>query len=320
VLRPARASHSPGSPPRRPRGTARGRLGYDEPVALTPARGPVSQALLHLLSMEPGTEFDAAALGWTGRDVDATFDEDLQLALWLGYELRYRGLAGVAEEWETDPGLLQVMQGWEQILVRSLAVRAGRAFGSVPSAPSAAEVVSALQELATSEDGPSLSQRLMRSASIEQFTEFLIHRSLYHLKEADPHTWLIPRLSGAVKAAVVGIQADEYGHGNRRIMHAELFRGLLQDWSIDDTYGAHLNRVPAVTLLSSNIISLFASQRRWRGALAGHLALFEMTSCTPNSRYGRGHRRLGGSENAAAFFDEKGGVGKIKIQQWRKTN
>ena len=43
--------------------------------------------------------------------------------------------------------------------------------------------------------------------------EFLVHRSLYTLKEADPHTWAIPRLHGAAKAALVEIQADEYGGG-----------------------------------------------------------------------------------------------------------
>ena len=44
--------------------------------------------------------------------------------------------------------------------------------------------------------------------------EFLVHRSAYQLKEADPHSWAIPRLSGAPKAALVEIQADEYGGGD----------------------------------------------------------------------------------------------------------
>jgi hypothetical protein len=39
-----------------------------------------------------------------------------------------------------------------------------------------------------------------------------------------------------------------------------------------------------------------------RGALVGHLALFEMTSSIPNRRYATGLRRLG-AEDATAFFD-----------------
>jgi hypothetical protein len=43
--------------------------------------------------------------------------------------------------------------------------------------------------------------------------------------------------------------------------------------------------------------------RRHRGAIVGHLALFEMTSSIPNRRYGAGLRRLGYGEDATAFFD-----------------
>jgi hypothetical protein len=43
--------------------------------------------------------------------------------------------------------------------------------------------------------------------------------------------------------------------------------------------------------------------RRRRGAIVGHLAVFEMTSSVPNRRYGAGLRRLGYGEDATAFFD-----------------
>jgi hypothetical protein len=38
--------------------------------------------------------------------------------------------------------------------------------------------------------------------------------------------------------------------------------------------------------------------------VAGHLALFEMTSSEPNRRLGDGLRRLGYGPDATAFFDE----------------
>ena len=52
-------------------------------------------------------------------------------------------------------------------------------------------------------------------------------------------------------------------------------------------------------------MSFFGLHRRWRGAIVGHLALFEMESSVPNRRYAKGLRRLGfGSERATEFFDE----------------
>ncbi len=55
-----------------------------------------------------------------------------------------------------------------------------------------------------------------------------MHRSAYQLKEADPHSWAIPRLSGPPKAALVEIQADEYGGGRPDRMHAELFADAME--------------------------------------------------------------------------------------------
>jgi len=54
-----------------------------------------------------------------------------------------------------------------------------------------------------------------------------------------------------------------------------------------------------------NLMSLCGLHRRLRGAIVGHLALFEMTSSAPNRRYARGLRRLGfDSPEATRFFDE----------------
>ena len=52
-------------------------------------------------------------------------------------------------------------------------------------------------------------------------------------------------------------------------------------------------------------MTLFGLHRRLRGALVGHLALFEMTSAVPNRRYGDGLRRLGVDDpDTLDFFDE----------------
>jgi hypothetical protein len=52
-----------------------------------------------------------------------------------------------------------------------------------------------------------------------------------------------------------------------------------------------------------NLMSLCGLHRRLRGAIVGHLALFEMTSSVPNRRYAAGLRRLGFGEQACQFFD-----------------
>jgi hypothetical protein len=59
-----------------------------------------------------------------------------------------------------------------------------------------------------------------------------------------------------------------------------------------------------VTLATVNLMSLFGLHRRLRGAIVGHLALFEMTSSIPNRRYANGLRRLGYGDGATEFYDE----------------
>jgi hypothetical protein len=127
---------------------------------------------------------------------------------------------------------------------------------------------------------------------------------VYHLKEADPHTFAIPRLHGEPKAALVEIQADEYGGGRPEWVHAALFAQSMRALGLDDSYGRYVDAVPAVSLAVVNAMSLFGLHRRLRGAVAGHLAAFEMTSTRPNRLYGQGLRRLKADEGALVYFDE----------------
>jgi hypothetical protein len=145
---------------------------------------------------------------------------------------------------------------------------------------------------------------MARQATLAEFQEFALHRSAYHLKEADPFTWLIPRISGRPKAALVEIQADEYGGGNPAWMHARLFADLMRHLGLDPDAGPPVDALPGSTLAVVNLLSMFGLHRQLRGESAGALAVFEMTSCIPNRRYGDGMRRLGFDERATRFFDE----------------
>jgi Iron-containing redox enzyme len=226
-------------------------------------------------------------------------DEDLHLALYLCYELHYRGLPGVDESWEWDPSLLALRRELELEFERALLEAVPPVTGPVP----ADDIDLALRAI-SEEDGPSLSSYLKVSASLEEAREFVVHRSAYQLKEADPHSWAIPRLSGPPKAALIEIQSDEYGGGRAEWIHAELFARAMSALGLNSEYGAYLEVIPGVTLATVNLMSLFGLHRRWRGAIVGHLALFEMTSSIPNRRYGEGLRRLGFDGDATLFFDE----------------
>jgi hypothetical protein len=265
---------------------------------LPTARGPVSAAVVGALSgalprLPGGVERELADTG------DRFADEDLQLTLHVCYELHYRGFDGVDPAWEWDPGLLALRRAAEERFEAALAELV-----PAPEPPPVAGVPGALRALIEADDGPSLARYCTRRATIEQFREFVMHRSIYHLREADPHTWAIPRLDGAAKAALVEIQADEYGGGRPARMHAELFRVTLRELGLDTRYGAYLDAVPAVTLATNNLMSLFGLHRRLRGAIVGHLAALEMNSSLPNRRYGNGLRRLGGNPDATRFYDE----------------
>lgn len=262
-----------------------------------PVRGPLSRALLAQLTRTPAHEGR-----WPQADVaslDPVGDEDLQLALYLCYELHYGGLAGVDPRWEWDPGLLAFRASLErpfEAAVRSLA--------PVPGDRELTDVGAALQQIVAADEGPPLSRYIETQATPAQVRELLVHRSAYQLKEADPFSWAIPRLTGGPKAALVEVQADEYGGGRADRMHAVLFAKTMSAVGLDPTVGAYLRQIPAVTLATVNFMSLCGLHRRRRGAIVGQLAAFEMTSSLPNRRMGNGLRRLGFGVEATDFFDE----------------
>jgi hypothetical protein len=258
-------------------------------------RGPVSELLLRALADRPGElpPVNPAPAAQPLRD------EDLNLSLYLCYELHYRGLPGVDDRWEWNPSLLRLRAVLEEQFEEALKAAVPFSDGDVP----ADRIDVVLREIAA-EEGASLSSYVRGRATLKQVREFLVHRSAYQLKEADPHCWAIPRLHGAPKAALVEVEADEYGGGRPDWIHAELFARAMRALGLDSTYGAYVDLIPAVTLATVNQMSLFGLHRRWRGAIVGHLALFEMTSSIPNRRYADGLRRLGFTGDATLFFDE----------------
>jgi hypothetical protein len=229
---------------------------------------------------------------------DPLTDEDFQLSLYVLYELHYRGFHGVDQDWEWEPSLLALRAELESRFEAAVRAVAG------PVDATTVDVPGKLAELLEEYKGPPLGRYLETQATLDQFREFVVHRSAYQLKEADPHSWAIARLTGRAKVALVEIQSDEYGGGRPDRQHARLYAQTMDRLGLDSSYGAYLDVIPGTTLATVNLMSLLGLHRRLRGAIVGHLALLEMDSTQPNRRYGNGLRRLGYGPDATDFYDE----------------
>ncbi|MEE6388662.1 iron-containing redox enzyme family protein [Microbacterium paraoxydans] len=277
-------------------------LDADTAVAFSP-RGPLSSAVLGVLT---GRGDDAATLpdlatAAVAASDDVVRDDDIQLALFVLYASSYGSLPQLDAALEWEAGVVTARRILEDAFEAVL-----RETVPVPELPEATvdAVGRALFALAAADTGPSLSRHIARKATREQAEESLILRSVYTLREADPHSWAIPRLTGRPKAALVEIQSDEYGGGRPQRVHAELYARALRAAGLDDTYGAYVDDAPAITLASHNMMSLFGLNRRLVGAIVGHLAAYEMTSSIPCRFYADGLHRLGFADEVAAYFEE----------------
>ena len=257
-------------------------------------RGPVSAALFDALRRPPGAPLPDVVAG------DAPLDgDDSHLALYCARELHYDGWSGVDDEWEWDPRVHRLVRRLEQ---RFLGAVDRAVVPRLAAVGTDGGIADRLRRLIDAESGPSLSGHLLEDGSTEQLVEFLVHRSAYQLKEADPHTWAIPRLRGRSRAAIIEIQADEYGGGVPGAAHAELFATTLRRAGLSDEPNAYVDQLPGATLATTNLITALAMRRSRRGALVGHLAAFEMTSVVPMGRYAAAIRGRWG-DDAARFYD-----------------
>ncbi|MFJ7240713.1 iron-containing redox enzyme family protein [Streptomyces olivaceus] len=265
-------------------------MAYDrEAPQLPTARGPLSAAVgarLRGSGPLPGPEAVTGA---------PAYGDDLQLALYQCYELHYRGFAGVRPALEWDPALLGFRAALEERFLAAL--RAGTAVHE-----SVEDAVGAL--LVEPVDGAGVSHFLRDEGELWQLREYAAQRSLYHLKEADPHAWVLPRLWGRPKAAMAAVEFDEYGGGRADRVHARLFADLMTDLGLDTAYGRHLDAASAECLATVNMMSLFGLHRALRGALVGHFAAVEITSSPGSRRLAQAMRRTAAGPAAEHFYDE----------------
>jgi CDGSH-type Zn-finger protein len=262
-------------------------------------RGPLSTAVLTTLRGSAAVP-DATDVGSAVIEQADPYGDDLQLALYCCYELHYRGFTGtpddpVADDLEWNPGLLALRRQMERVFLAALR-------SDVPGGTDVtAEINTLLVEVV---DASGVSHHLRRAGQLWQLREYIAHRSIYHLKEADPQAWVIPRLSGPAKAALVTVEHDEYGAGNPQRMHARLFADMMTELGLSSRYGAYLDAAPAATLAEVNFMSLCGLHRRLRGALIGQFATVELTSSPGSDRLVQAMQRLDCGPASIRFYAE----------------
>ncbi|MEU2333407.1 iron-containing redox enzyme family protein [Streptomyces sp. NPDC006654] len=255
-------------------------------------RGPLSAALLDTLRGSPVPDPPPPLPA-------DPYGDDLQLSLYVLYELHYLGFDGVPDDREWDPRLLALRAELEARFLHAL-----RTDVPVELTATAAQALDELQLEPVGEVDGSLSHFLRDHGTLDHFRRYAAVRSLYHLKEADPHAWVIPRLRGRAKAAMVAVEFDEFGGGRADEIHAQLFADLMADLGLDTSYGHYLDAAPAEALATVNQMSLFGLHRALRGALVGHFATVEVTSSPASRRLAEALRRMDAGPAAVRFYTE----------------
>jgi hypothetical protein len=275
--------------------TDRPHLGYGATMMLPKPRGSLSQRVFERLR----TVSDLRPRdSWAEMPVEGDDAEDAAVTLWALHELSYGGFEDVSDRAETDPFVLVVRARLEEELEDRLRARWT---GQTPAPEDVADTLAALVD---ADDGPSIADHVHRRANREQVLELLRQRSVYHLKEADPSAWVVPRLPVRAKAALMELQFDEYGDGDPNRLHAHLFARGMEAAGLRPERGAYVDDALPEVLEMNNAVSMFGLQRRLRGAAMGHLAAFEATSSLPSRRMVQGLERLGFAEAIVRYYSE----------------
>ena len=254
-------------------------------------RGPLSDVVIAALRHDP----PPGPLPLAEASRADPYGEDLTLALHVCYELHYRGFRAVSPDWEWQPDLLRLRAALEGTFLTALRsdVDGG---DDVPAAldPLLVEWV----------PGDGVSHWLRDNGTAGHVREYFAHRSIYHLKEADPHAWVIPRLSGQAKASLVAVEFDEFGGGHGDRVHAQLFADLLAAAGMDPGYLHYLDVVPAPAIAVVNLMSMLGLHRGLRGGLVGHFTAAEITTAPSAARMTQALQRIGAAEPCIRFYTE----------------
>lgn len=264
--------------------------------------GPLSEGVVRALAAAPDGPHSVSEPRAMGDVSCPLTDRDFQLALWILYELHYQGFEEVPDGSEWDPLLIVSRAALERTFehaVRQL-VREGAPVEETPPD----EVTTALTRMTIAAGPSEVARFLQRRATREEFCSYLAERAVYHLRESDPQSFVLPRIGGAAKVALAELQYDEYGGGRPERLHQAMFAQALASLDMPTDLTSYVAEADGATLASVNLMSLLALNRRLRGAAMGHLAAFEATSSLPCNQILQGARRLDLPEKVGAYYDE----------------
>lgn len=257
-------------------------------------RGPLSAAIITSLQDE------SKRLGSPADDdvQDPLRDDDFQLALYLCYEVHHRNVTRWDEQWNLD--LWTFRTHLETIFTTRLRQEVLPRFHRLPF-----DVASEIDQLIFAAQRISISSYFVNNGDLDQFREFCVHQSISQLRAGDFTTLAVSRLSGEARAALIEIDSGNSFSDSAHKSPGQLFAATMSSLGLDPSYGSYVEMLPAVTLATINLTSMFALHPVWRAELVGHLAFSEMTSVGPMERYGQTLKRFGVGSDGREFYESQ---------------
>lgn len=256
--------------------------------ALPSAVGPVSGALLdHLACRAPRRHYVPveAPVGDT-----QPYGHDLQLALYVSYELHHRGFADVDPRWEWDPGVLQLRARLEEAFGTALR----EDVGDVAQHKAADEIRRMYTRSSAVVD------HLREHGTWSQMREYFVQRSVHRLRTDDAAAWASHAMTPAeFHQSVSG--GDDHPPRCR-------FAEVLSAAGLDPGYLCYLDEVAPEALALVNMMSMFGLHRNLRGAATGQEAATAITVRRASGGLVEALLRLGAPQPCVQFYRDNAGI------------
>lgn len=250
--------------------------------ALPSAVGPVSGALLdHLSCRAPRRHFVPVEAPVADTE---PYGLDLQLTLYLSYELHHRGFAGIDPRWEWDPGVLQFRARLEEAFETKLRDDVGDV--------SSVQVLDEIPRLCTQDSA--LASHLREHVTWAQLREYFVQLSVHHLKTDDAKPW-----------ATHGLESAEFGESSSDgtdHLPRRCFAEVLGAAGLDASYLHYLNDAPAEALALVNAVSMFGLHRNLRGAAIGQVVAGKIALRRTSAALVDALVRLGAAQPCVQFY------------------
>lgn len=218
------------------------------------------------------------------------YGHDLQLALYVSYELHHRGFADVDPRWEWDPGVLQLRARLEEAFGTALRDDVG----DVTQCKAADEI----RRLCTRSSA--LVDHLREEGTWAQMREYFVQRSVHRLKIDDAGAWATYAMTPAeFDRSVSG--APERTPGCR-------FADVLTAAGLDASYLHYLGEVTPEALALVNMMSLFGLHRNLRGAATGQVVATKITIRRSSAGLVDALLRLGAPQPCVQFYRDHAGT------------